>query len=66
MSLESFLANQAAEMVRFALIGYLELSRVFIQKHTTDRVPKHLLWSLPQAEIVHPSIIVSGLSVVNY
>jgi hypothetical protein len=52
MSLEPFLADQAAEMIGLALISDLELSSVFIQEHAADRVPKHLLWSIPQGKIV--------------
>ena len=41
MPLESFLADQAAEMVSFTLIGYLELSCVVIKDCSAHRVSIH-------------------------
>jgi hypothetical protein len=52
MSLEPFLADKAAEMVRFPFICDFEFSRVFIKKHSADGVSKHLLWPVPRGKIV--------------
>jgi len=41
MPLEPFLANEAAEMVSFTLISYLELSCVFIKDCSAHRVSIH-------------------------
>jgi hypothetical protein len=41
MSLESFLAGQAAKMVGFAFISDFELGCIFIENHAADWVSKH-------------------------
>jgi hypothetical protein len=41
VSLESFLAVQAAKMVGFAFICDFELGRILIKNHTTDGISKH-------------------------
>lgn len=41
MTLETFLANQAAEMVGFTVKSYFEFCGVLIKNHTAHWVSKH-------------------------